>query len=266
MPMTLPRLQLFELEDQTWFPEVLRRGLTDYLAEMTARTRPYAGAAAPLGALLASTPAPRVRDLCSGAGGPWPQLLAELTAGNPALWLELSDAFPHPEALRRFPSGARVSYRRAPLSATDAPPRDGSVCTFFSSFHHFQPADARRILVQADTSGTPIAIFEATHRSTTALLAMLSVPLAVLLITPVIRPFRWWRLLFTYFIPLLPLAAFWDGVVSCLRTYSPDELRAMTASLTESGMDWKIGELRTPGRLLPVTYLIGAPKSASVAL
>ena len=32
--------------------------------------------------------------------------------------------------------------------------------------------------------------------------------------------------IFTYLIPICPLAFAWDGFVSCLRTYSPAELRA----------------------------------------
>lgn len=48
-----------------------------------------------------------------------------------------------------------------------------------------------------------------------------------------------------------------DGIVSCLRTYKPAELRAMTAELTQ--YDWEIGELKALGAALPVTYLIGYP-------
>ena len=264
--MALPRLHLFEFEDQRWFPATLRRGLTDYLAEITARTRPYAAAVAPLSALLAKSPAPTILDLCSGAGGPWPELLAALLPTHPSLQLELSDAFPNPDAVGRFPHGARVRYRRAPLRATDLPAKEPAVRSLFSGFHHFRPAEAQRILGQAAADRVPIVVFEATHRSAKAVVAMLIVPLAVLLVTPVIRPFHWWRLLFTYLIPLLPLVAWWDGVVSCLRTYRPEELRSMTASLADSGMEWQIGELRAPGMPLPVTYLIGTPSTVAVAV
>jgi hypothetical protein len=162
----LPRLHLFELEDQPWFPDLLRRGLTGYLATITARTAPYASVVAPLTQLLRAQRAPRVRDFCSGAGGPWPQLLPALTDAVPSLTLELSDAFPNIAALDHFASGASVSYRRTPLRATDAWPTDATtLATFFSSFHHFRPADARAILRQASVTQTRIAIFEVTQRS-----------------------------------------------------------------------------------------------------
>jgi salicylate hydroxylase len=56
---------------------------------------------------------------------------------------------------------------------------------------------------------------------------------------------RWyWRspihLLFTYLIPIAPLALWIDGLISCLRTRTPDEIEGL---LTRSGADlsgWKI--------------------------
>ncbi|MEZ5362682.1 MAG: hypothetical protein R2748_10195 [Bryobacterales bacterium] len=65
----------------------------------------------------------------------------------------------------------------------------------------------------------PIAAFEAAE-ALGGDLPLVLVPLFVLLMTPFIRPFRWSRLFWTYVIPVLPLAIFWDGVVSYLRAYT----------------------------------------------
>ncbi len=70
---------------------------------------------------------------------------------------------------------------------------------------------------------------EATSRSPAALAMMVLVSLAVLLLTPAIRPFRWSRLFWTYVVPLVPLAVTFDGVVSCLRIYTPEEMLALGA-------------------------------------
>lgn len=199
--MPLPRLHLFELEDQLWFPDLLRRGMTDYLATVTARTAPYAPVVPALTQLLADQHTLVIRDYCSGGGGPWVQLLPALGDAAPDLRLELSDAFPNVAALESFPVGAPVSYRCTPLRPTDDWPSDASLATFFSSFHHFRPADAREILRQASVTKTPVAIFEATYRSVAALALMCIVPVVVLLLTPTIRPVRWWRLLFTSLLP-----------------------------------------------------------------
>jgi hypothetical protein len=261
-PMRLPRMQLFELEDQPWFPHLLRCGLTDYLAAMTERTRPYAAVLPSLVATLRHAQDPLIRDFCSGGGGPWPALMAGLVEAVPHARLELTDAYPNPAAVARFPQMRGVSYRDSPLEACAAWPADASLATLFSAFHHFAPTQAVEILRQASVTQTPIAVFEVTHRSLKALAAMCVVPIAVMLLTPMIRPLRWWRLIFTYLVPVLPIAAWWDGVVSCWRTYHPDELLDLAARAAPSGMTWRAGEWSTPGQPLPVTYLIGTPTSA----
>ena len=53
--------------------------------------------------------------------------------------------------------------------------------------------------------------------------------------------------------------ALWDGVVSQLRAYTPQELRELAAVVEPQGYDWQVGQVhvrRMPGR---VTYLTGAP-------
>ena len=182
------------------------------------------------------------------------------------LQLELSDRFPNPDALHRYPSGTAVRYRPVPLPALECSARDQAIRTLFSGFHHFSPPEAQRLLAQAAAAGVPIAVFEATHRSLKAVIAMLVVPMAVLLVTPLIRPVRWWRLLLTYLLPVIPLAAWWAGLVSCLRTYRPDELAAMTAAIGDGSFQWQIGEVQAPGAALPVTYVIGAPAPCPVAV
>ena len=46
-----------------------------------------------------------------------------------------------------------------------------------------------------------------------------------------------------------------DGMVSCLRTYTPDELRALAAESTPDGYAWEAGEVGDGP--IPVTYLVG---------
>lgn len=108
--------------------------------------------------------------------------------------------------------------------------------------------------------GQGIAIFEQTRRHLLALLLMLWLPAVAWLATPFLRPFQWRRLLFTYLLPLIPLVLCVDGLVSCLRTYSPAELRAMTARLEGPVYVWHVGRVPSPLSPLGVTYLIGYPR------
>jgi hypothetical protein len=87
---------------------------------------------------------------------------------------------------------------------------------------------------------------------------MLIVPLIVLLVTPAIRPVRLSRLLFTYLLPAIPLIGLFDGVVSCLRTYSPEEMRRLVKPFLH--YDWDIGQIPVRGLSAPITYTIGTPK------
>jgi hypothetical protein len=79
--------------------------------------------------------------------------------------------------------------------------------------------------------------------------------------TPLIRPFRWSRLLWTYLVPIIPVVLLFDGVVSCLRTYRPHELREMVEKLSASKYRWEIGEHSRSLGEAPITYLIGYPKA-----
>ena len=79
--------------------------------------------------------------------------------------------------------------------------------------------------------------------------------------TPMIRPFRWSRLLCTYVVPIIPLVLLFDGVVSCLRTYRPQELREMIKKLAGIEYQWEIGEHSRASGRAPITYLIGYPQA-----
>ena len=254
-----PRLHLMEWNDQPWLPEVLRRSETDYLATVLELADPFAPLVPRIAAACERTGTDRFVDLCAGGAGPWSRLQPALTAalGRPVR-ATLTDLYQHPGAFARASaatSGA-VTGETAPVAARAVPPHLSGFRTMFDALHHLRPADARAVLADAHRARRPILIAEGTRRSAAAVLGMLLVPLIVLLITPRIRPFSWARLLFTYLVPLVPLLVLWDGVVSCLRTYRPEELRAFTADLG-GGYTWDIGTYRHRG--VSVTYVLGEP-------
>jgi hypothetical protein len=131
----------------------------------------------------------------------------------------------------------------------------------FTSFHHFRPSDARTILADAVRSGVGIGVFEFTGRGLRRFAAVALTPFAVLYAVPFLRPVRWRTLLFTYVIPIIPIGVLVDGVVSCLRTYSPAELAALVEPLQGNGYMWEVGEARGERSRLPITYLLGYPTS-----
>jgi hypothetical protein len=58
---------------------------------------------------------------------------------------------------------------------------------------------------------------------------------------------------------VVPLVSLFDGLVSCLRTYSVQELRELTEGLGTNDYQWDIGELKCTAGPIPITYLIGLP-------
>jgi len=82
----------------------------------------------------------------------------------------------------------------------------------------------------------------------------------VWLLTPLVRPFRWSRLLWTYVVPVVPAMLLFDGIVSCLRIYRPEEMKAMALEAGGDAFDWEAGTDYPPGSAIPVPYLIGTPK------
>ncbi len=182
---------------------------------------------------------------------------------QPDLQVLLTDYYPNHAGFARLQSRfpGKVSSHPASVDARRVPAELRGFRSMFTGFHHFQPAEARAILADAVTQGQAIGIFEATRRDMPSLLAMLLSPLIVLLSSPFIKPFQLSRLFWTDLLPALPLLVAWDGMVSCLRTYTPQELRAMVTTIPgHEQYNWLIGEERVVRQAAPVTYLIGWPR------
>lgn len=249
------RVQLIEIQDQTWFPRFLRDHVTDALQRILNLVNPYRPVVHRLRKALENSGTHRVLDLCSGAGGPWPLLYPILKRdGLLSLDICLTDKYPNAGVFEH----AGISYQ-SEIDARQIPAELKGFRTFFTSFHHFGPAEARAILQDAVEKQTGIGIFEVPGRHAFTILLVFLVPAADFLLAAFMRPFRWSRLLWTYLIPVIPIVLWFDGIVSCLRTYSPQELRELTEGLSASGYKWDIGA-ETIGFLpIPITYLIGCP-------
>ncbi len=252
----MPRLHLLELEDQPWFPAVVRDLATDYLQFIQERFRIDRAMTPLIRRGLDDGRTTEIVDLCSGGSGPLLGIVTDLAAEGRKVHATLTDRFPNLPAFEKIAtaSGGLVSYEREPVDARLVPPRLTGLRTIFNGFHHFRPADARAILHAAASARQPIAIFEISERSLRTLPVLLT-PIFVWLSTPFMRPFTPQRFFWTYLVPLVPLTCLWDGIVSQLRAYTVDELRAMCEG--SAPMRWEAGQIaiaRGGGRL---TYLIG---------
>jgi hypothetical protein len=254
-------MRLFEFGDQTWLPGVLREGETAYLAT-SYKMLPLARAwVERMLAVLEPRGDVRILDLCSGAGGPVQQMVGEIRARGFRVSVTMSDLYPPSRSTKH----SDIEWHPAPIDARRVPAGLTGIRTMFSAFHHFDSVAAHAIMEDAFRRRVPICIFEAGAGDWLRVASMLLVPLNVLFMMALARPFRWQYLLFTYLIPVLPLMIFWDGLVSMLRIYSTDQLADMVRDLNGSDYAWEIGALRVrkiPGAL---PYLIGRPRPALIA-
>lgn len=255
------RLHLFEFEDQPWFPATIRDCMTDYLSHVVNLFNFYESIVPILEKGVNNSHCCRIIDMGTGAGGGWHKLADLLVQRLPSLQIVCTDFYPNYRALKRLVSNGNsvMTFEPASIDARDIPDRLLGLRTQFLSFHHFKIQDARRILQNAVDAGQPIAIFEAQKRDVAHFFKFALSPLAVLLLSPAIRPFKWSRLFLTYLVPVVPLFVFWDGLVSVLRTYNEDELFQLTNSLNEGdSFVWEIGESKSGSIVIP--YLLGYPR------
>ena len=260
----MARVQLFEFEDLPWFPQVVRECMTDFLSFLGQHGRVvYEGFAERLARALQATGDDTILDLCSGGGGPALSILGLLQERSDApLNVLLTDLYPNlPRLARARAEGrGRVSFRQAPVDATAVPEGLPGFRLICNAFHHLPPSAARKCLADAVAHGRGIAVVEMVDRSATSLFGVTFGTSAVLAVTPFIRPVRVSRLLLTYVVPVVPLCTWWDGVVSCLRAYRPDELTHLVSSLPDNDYVWDIGRLPIPSAPTSLVYLIGYPR------
>ncbi|RMG24698.1 MAG: hypothetical protein D6730_12230 [Bacteroidetes bacterium] len=257
----MKRLHLFEFEDLPWFPAFLRDYGTDFLQFMANQFDFYKGIVPLLKIGLEKSGTSTIIDLASGGGGGWLKLVGRLRERVPGLKIVLTDYYPNLKAFERIKKvgGDPFTYISEPVNALDVPEELAGLRTQFLSFHHFKPEQAQQILQNAVDRGMPIAIFEVQERNWKYLLQHSFSPISVLLTTPFIRPFKWGRLLFTYLLPILPLFIYWDGLVSVLRTYTLEEMEAMTRALKGGErFSWEINRIKSgPTQVL---YAFGYPR------
>jgi hypothetical protein len=258
------RLHLFEFNDSPWVPAWLREHETEYLHTVLLLAKPFDRLAPELARMLRGAATDEILDLCSGGGGPLPTLLDRLARDHD---LEcralLTDLLPNRTAQERWQHGdGRIRYLGEPVDATAVPAHLGGVRTIFDALHHFHPADAKRILADARRAGVPIGAFDIASRDLLHVLGSVLIPFLVLAVTPLIRPFSWRRLLFTYVIPVLPLLIWWDGLVSNLRAHSVAELSELGRELATPDYAFEAGSVGSAASL--VTYVLGHPRTSTL--
>jgi hypothetical protein len=258
----MKRVQAFEFEDAGWFPGLIRDFMTDYLGAAVEMLNLFAPAEDNIADGLKRSGQNRIIDLGSGGGQVWLRLAPALHAKVPELKVMLTDAYPNAGALGAVVDDLPqvLAFDKRPVDALEVPNDLVGLRTMFLTFHHFPPPAAEALLADAVAAHQPIAIFEGQRRDLRHLVQFAISPIAVLLMTPAVRPFRLTRLVFTYLIPIVPLLVGWDGVVSVLRTYKGDEMGQLASRADpDRAFAWEVGELISGASVVP--YMLGVPQA-----
>lgn len=219
-------------------------------------------------------------DFCAGAGGPTPFIEAELNArlaadgADTGVDFVLTDIAPHlsawAAAAKKSPHlhyvARSVDAANAPtdllhgVATSDARP---PFRLFSLAFHHFDDALGAQILRNTLDTSAGIAIFELTERTTASLLMnVLTFPVGLLT--------NWWTfrrdaimLACTYLLPVVPFVVSFDGLVSSLRTRTPDEVMRLLKTAgqgAEQEWEWTSGRVTHTWPIGQMTYVIGTRK------
>ncbi len=212
---------------------------------------------------LNKTGTSHIIDLCAGSGGCVKQLIRDLHREDPAVHITLTDKFPNHSAFKYLQerSNGCITYIPYSLDATSVPQDLKGLRVLFSSFHHFEPAQAKAILKDAVANEQSIAVFDGGDKNIfTMLLIAFIHPLLFLVCTPFFTPFSLVRLFFTYIISLIPLCTVWDGIASIIRLYKPGEMLAMAHEVDPVNYHWRSGKVKH-WLGFSIAYLVGYPNT-----
>ena len=258
--MYLPRIHLFEFEDQKWFPDLLREPLLNYLSFLIIELKVYNSVKDKLLHFIEQHNIESIVGLCCGGAGDFLSIADFLEQSDRSLNVTLTDLYPNKSAFERaenlYPETIEGYYKS--VDATNVPESLKGLRIIFTAFHHFQPNIAQKIIKDAIEAAEPIAIFEFSDRKLSSVLSTLLVAgITMLFLTPSMRPLRFNQLFWTYTL-ILPIIQTWDAFVSQLRSYTPYELENMVKSIEgHEKYNWNIGSSKHQKLPFTITYLMG---------
>lgn len=259
------RFHLVEFEDYPWFPAAVREGITDYLRFFLKTFDLYRPVVPVIKEVMGKCGTNQIIEIAAGGGGGIEKVLFHLDKiSDGQTKVVLTDYYPNIPAFMHLKArgNGRFSYISEPVDAANVPPDLKGLRTLFSAFHHFDIKTARAVLKDAVRKNSPIGVFDGAERKLKYIFGVVISTLLFIFLVPLFtRPVKPSRLFYTYIIPLIPVFALFDGMVSMLRMYTPEELLKLAKETDSEKFIWKSGKLKHKlGNY--VTYLVGYPKES----
>lgn len=251
------RRHLIELHEQPWFPEAWRDLFRAGLGKAFVLFGLSRESSRALSRFLALHRPAELLDLCSGSGECTADALRHTLAGGevPRCALVLSDLYPDRQ---RWTLACADRWVESPLDVHTIDADLPRTWMMLNALHHLRPEELRELLRDAATRAEGFVAVDRDARNWRAMfMTLFLVPLAACVITAfLVRPFRPRNVLWGLVVPVIPLVALLDGLVSNLRSYTVEELESLVADASDT-FTWEVG--RTPGGagVPPMTYIFG---------
>ena len=266
----MKRIQLFEFEDFSWFPNTIRTGMTNLLVVLQKMMGTSDVIANIILDIKKQHSFSQIIDLGSGSGGIMLNVLKKLNENSQIpLKLLLSDLHPNPKLVKRINSSntENVSYHETSIDATNLADLPKGLKTMINSFHHMSPDIAKGILKSAQDNRQPLFIYEIGENSIPTFIWWLLLPLSlvilfvmVLFMTPFVKPLNWQQLVFTYLIPIIPICYAWDGQASIMRIYTFSDVENLLKDFKNETYHWEITKAIKANGKKSGYYILGLPK------
>ncbi|MDT7832589.1 hypothetical protein RQM59_09370 [Flavobacteriaceae bacterium S356] len=267
----MKRIQLFEFEDHSWFPDWIRSCMTNLLVVM----HKLMGTKEVLVHLLSDVKKrhnfTQIVDLGSGSGGIMPEVIRSLNDQNSASSIDLllTDLHPNKKAIHHINTSGQpnTKYNETPIDATQLTNTPKGLKTMINSFHHMPPKKAKMILQSAQENKQAILIYEMAENKMPLALWWLLLPISLaivfimaLILTPFSKPITIRQLIFTYLIPIIPIFYAWDGQASLPRMYAFNDVESLLKPFENDTYTWEIKPgKKSNGKKLGY-YILGVPK------
>jgi len=258
---SMKRINIKEFHETKYCPGVWRDLMTDFLSVFTYNANPYKIIFPFLKNAISRSGSRKIIDFGSGGGTYMLKLLQEIDPNSESYTAELTDKFPNKQCFQRIEtlSGGRIKYNRESVDLLEGGKPQG-FWTFFSTAHHFNKKELKTLLETAVKQKCGIGIFEYSSREILQIvLPSLMVPFLVLAVTPLITPFSWRRLFWTYILPVVPTLVMVDGFISHMKSYSVAELEKIASETASLDYHFECGRKRIFLKTCPITYLTGYP-------
>lgn len=229
-------MHLFEFNDLPWIPESIRATIRDVCEVCNSGFRSFNHTVAHQALQRArECGADTIVELGAGTAP-----ITRILAADPAsqgLVLVPCDLLPDPEAYGRLAMQYPGKVRLLLESIDYTHPGDwgrGALAVLVGTFHHIHPRDRSRTLEALSTSADHVMVFEPLRNTPLSMALTLTaiVPALLLPLAYLHRPGRARRMLWCWLIPVVPLIFMWDGLVSCIRQWSPKRWRRELAAVT----------------------------------